>query len=387
MLENAAIIGIGETRVGRHPGRTTVELQAEAVLLAMADAGLEKDDLDAVYALGSYLRPIILHGLSIAEYLGITPQFQGNFDVGGTVAFMSMAFDAISAIADGRSEVAVCVYGDNASTQRAPGSHGFVRSTALGTEDYEDPFGSSALSNYALVARRYLDLYGLDAETALAPVALAARAHAQRNENAAYRKPITIEDYRASQMIADPFKRLDSSPVADGAGAFVIASKTFIAKRKLKRTPVSVLGIGTKATHKNVTHIPDIPDLGVGEAGRRAFLQAGITPWDADLLTVHDGFTPQILIALEALGFCPPGESYRFVADGGIDIDGDLPTNTHGGLLSQGHVGGILHIVEAVRQLRGDAGQRQIKDAELAVVTGNGGIYAMCGTMILGKGR
>jgi acetyl-CoA acetyltransferase len=217
-------------------------------------------------------------------------------------------------------------------------------------------------------------------------VALATRRHAQRNENAAYRKPITMEDYLNSPYIADPLRRLDSSPVVDGAGAFVIASQRILRGRRPAHIPISVLGAGFQATHKIVTTAPDIPEFGMEAAGQRAFAEAGIAPEDVDLLTVHDGFTPLVPMALEALKFCPPGAGGRFAADGGIDLGGTLPVNTHGGLLSQGHVGGILHFVEAVRQLRGEAHGRQVDDAEIAVVSGNGGVFSICGVLVLGKG-
>jgi len=135
-----------------------------------------------------------------------------------------------------------------------------------------------------------------------------------------------------------------------------------------------------------VSRTPDIPELGMEEAGRRAFAEAGLTPQDVDLLTVHDGFTASVSITVEALGFCAPGECGRLAAGGGLAFDGALPVNTHGGLLSQGHVGGMLHVLEAVRQLRGQAGARQVKNAESAAVSGNGNIFSICGMMLLGKG-
>lgn len=385
MLRSGAIVGIGETSVGKFPGRTAVELQAEAVRRALADAQLEKSQIDSLYALGSYIQPIMSHALSVMEYLGIAPRLEGSFDVAGTPGFMAMMLDALGAMEDERCEIAVCVYGDNAATRRSSGSHGFVRSLENGTEDFEEPFGSSILSSYALLSRRYLDLYGLDPAEAFGPVAVAARRHAERNANAAYRKPITLDDYRASPFVSDPLRRLDCSAVVDGAGAFVIASKRALAKHRPRHVPIAVLGAGVQATHRIVTTAPDIPELGMAAAGRRAFEEAGVTPDDVDLLTVHDGFTPQVLMSLEALGFCAPGQSSGFVAEGGTDLGGALPTNTHGGLLSQGHVGGILHVLEAVRQLRGEADGRQVTDAEVAVVCGNGGAFSICGAMVLGK--
>ncbi len=384
MKEGAVIVGIGETKVGKHPGRNALDLQGEAVRKALADARIDKARVDGVYALGSYIQPTQLHGLSVIEHLGLAPRLAEVVDVGGTVAFMAMIQNAMAAIDEGRLEIAVCVYGDNAATHRPPGTHGYVARMTTGAEEFEEIFGSSIVVSYALLARRYLDLHGLEPEDAFAPIALTMRRHATLNENAAYRKPISLEDYRASPWIAEPFRRLDCSPVVDGAGAFVIASRRVA--REIDATPVSYLGAGSQATHKIVSLTPDIPELGMAEAGRRAFAEAGLAPADVDLLTVHDGFTASISITVEALGFCGPGECGRLAAEGGLGFDGALPVNPHGGLLSQGHVGGMLHVLEAVRQLRGDAGPRQVKDAEVAAISGNGNIFSICGAMLLGKG-
>ena len=384
MKEGAVIVGIGETKVGKHPGRNALDLQCEAVRRALADARIDKSRVDGVYALGSYIQPMQLHGLSVLEYLGLTPRLAEIVDVGGTVAFITMIQNAMAAIDAGRLEIAVCVYGDNAATHRPPGTHGYVAQMTTGAEEFEETYGSSIVVSYALLARRYLDLHGLRPEEAFAPIALTARRHAMLNENAAYRKPITLDDYRASPWIAEPFRRLDCSPVVDGAGAFVIVSRRVA--RELDVIPVSYLGAGSQATHKIVSLTPDIPELGMAEAGRRAFAEAGLSPADVDLLTVHDGFTASISITVEALGFCGAGECGRFASGGGLGFDGALPVNPHGGLLSQGHVGGMLHVLEAVRQLRGDAGPRQVKNAEVAAISGNGNIFSICGAMLLGKG-
>ena len=189
-----------------------------------------------------------------------------------------------------------------------------------GAEEFEEIFGSSIVVSYALLARRYLDLHGLEPEEAFAPIALTARRHAMLNENAAYRKPITLADYRASPWIAEPFRRLDCSPVVDGAGAFVIVSRRVARGLGLDAPPVSYLGAGSQATHKIVSLAPDIPELGMTEAGRRAFAEAGLAPEDVDLLTVHDGFTASISITVEALGFCNAGECGRFAAEGGARL-------------------------------------------------------------------
>jgi acetyl-CoA acetyltransferase len=386
MSKAAAIVGIGETRIGQHPGRSLLELQSEAVRLAVQDAGMERTDVQGLYSLGSYLAPMQMHGLSLAEYLGLQPRIQGNFDVGGTVAFMRMACDAAAAIESGEIDVAVCVYGDNASTRRTKGQSGFVHLGLTGTESFEDPFGQTLVASYALLARRYLDLQSLDGERAFWPIAWAMRENAALNMNAAYGKRVTLEDYRASPMIAEPLRRLDCSPVVDGAGAFVLASRARISRHNLANRAVHILGMGSQATHKIVSQTPDLDGLGMAEAGRRAFSQAGLAVEDVDLVTVHDGFTSSIAITLEQLGFMPPGETGPQAAAGMLGPHGRVPTNTHGGLLGQGHVGGVLAIVEAVRQLRGEAGPRQVPNAEVAAISGNGNIFSSCGLMLLGKG-
>ena len=386
MREGAVIVGIGETRVGKHPGRTSIGLQAEAVMRAVRDAGLEREHIDAVFALGPYATGSSMHALGVVEYLGLRVPMAVSYDVGGTTSFMGMALGAAAAIEEGRVDVAVCTFGENAATRRAPQSHGFDRQVVLEADQYELPFGAgSALIWYALMTQRYVDTYRLPPD-AFFPIARAMRRNASLNDNAAYRELYDKAAYLASPMMAEPIRRFDSSPVADGGGAFVMTSRRFARRHHLPHTPISVLGVGLEATHSNVVNLPDVHEISMGAAGRRAFAEAGLTPQDVDLVTVHDGFTVSIAVALESLGFCGPGEATRLAAEGALEFDGALPVNTHGGLLSQGHVGGVLHVVEAVRQLRGDAGARQVKNARIAAVAGNGGPFAVCGMMVLGKG-
>lgn len=382
----AVLLGIGETKVGKLPGRTAIELQAEAVRRAVADAGVEKDEIDALFTLDPYTHSVVMHSMLLAEYLGIRPSIAETVDVGGTVSPMAMILHGIEAIERGRAEVVVCVFGENAATGRAPNVKGLPLQSAMGTEEFEDPFGALGMViSYALLAKRYMEMYGVE-DGSFAPVALAARKHAQLNENAQLRKPLGLEEYMASPWIATPLRRLDCCLVSDGAGAVVLVSTRRLGKMQVKHTPVSVLGVGTQVTHKIVTQMPDIADLGMSKAAQRAYQEAGLGPEDVDVLTVHDAFTISVILTLEALGFCGPGEAPDFVAGGAIELGGEIPTNTHGGLLSQGHVGGILHIVEAIRQLRGEGGRRQVDGAEVALVAGNGGVFSNCGVLMLGKG-
>jgi acetyl-CoA acetyltransferase len=385
MNDAAFIIGIGETEVGRFPGRNAVDLQAEAVRLALADCGIAKDRVDALFAVGSYVRPLQFHAMSLADHLGMAPSFCATVDVGGTVSFTSMIHQILAGVTAGRMEIAVCTYGDNTATQRAPNVHGFVPLVEQGTEEFEEPFGSNLVVAYALIARRYLDLYGLTPEQAFAPIAMSARRNASHNPNAAYGRTISMDDYLAAPWIVDPFRRFDCSPAVDGAGAFVVASARVVRELGLEQRAVGHLGSGTRMTHKHVSQIPDIPDLGFASAAEAAFREAGLGAEDIDLLLIHDGFTSSVAIAAEALGLFKPGECGLAAAQGAIDFDGRMPINPHGGLLGQGHVGGVLHVVEAVRQLRGDAGARQVPDARVAAVAGVGNVMSVTGVMLLGK--
>ena len=268
MGEGAAIVGIGETRVGRHPGRSALDLQCEAVRKAVADAGIDRSRIDGVYALGSYIQPTQLHGLSVIECLGLRPRLASVVDVGGTVAFIAMIQNAMAAIDAGRLEIAVCVYGDNAATHRPPGTHGYVAQMTTGAEEFEEIFGSSIVVSYALLARRYLDHLragaggGVCADRArpraATPCSTRTRPTGRRS---------TIEDYRASPWIAEPFRRLDCSPVVDGAGAFVIVSRRVArGARRRRRSPISARG--RRRRTRSSASTPDIP--GARHGGSRA---------------------------------------------------------------------------------------------------------------------
>lgn len=192
---------------------------------------------------------------------------------------------------------------------------------------------------------------------------------------------MTLEDYRASRMIATPLRLFDCSLVSDGAGAVVLMRAE--RARSLGARCVAVRGIAQKTTHNSAAALPDIDQLGMAEAGRRAFEAAGMGPEDMDMLALHDAFTISVLVTLEALGFAAPGQAGALARSGDLSLGGRWPLNTHGGLLSQAHIGGMLHIVEAVRQLSGDAGRRQVEGARRALVSGNGGVFSVCGAMIL----
>jgi acetyl-CoA acetyltransferase len=233
---------------------------------------------------------------------------------------------------------------------------------------------------YALLAQRYLWEHGAS-ELDLAEVALITRRHALLNDNAQMRKPMSLDDYLASRMIATPLRLFDCSQVSDGGGALILMSRERALARGLK--PVSIRSMAMRSTHNSVALTPDLQDLGMAGAGADAFEAAGLGPQDFQVALLHDAFTISVLITLEALGFAPAGGAGAYLRAGHASLGGRCPLNPHGGLLSQAHIGGMLHVTEAVHQLRGSAGRRQIEGARRAVVSGNGGVFSVCGVMVL----
>jgi acetyl-CoA acetyltransferase len=233
---------------------------------------------------------------------------------------------------------------------------------------------------YALLAQRYLYDHGAS-EKDLAEVALVTRQHALLNDNAQMRKPMTMDDYLGSRMIATPLRLFDCSQVSDGGGALILMSREQALARGLK--PVHIRSMAMRSTHNSVAQTPNLEDLGMEAAGRDAFESAGIGPEDVQVALLHDAFTISVLITLEALAFAPPGGAGHYLRAGHGSLGGRCPLNPHGGLLSQAHIGGMLHVTEAVHQLRGTAGRRQIPGAQRAVVSGNGGVFSVCGVMVM----
>jgi len=379
--DDVVIIGMGETPVGKLPGLQSVQIQAWAVQQALADCGLRTTDVDGLINLDPYAQPSSMFSTTLAEYLGLQPTFVSTVDVGGTVTAMTMLQQAVWAISSGYCETAVCVYGENTLTGRPKGVQGLVMNNLLGGEEWEEPFGVQGMVvPYALVAQRYLHQYG--ASTAdLGEAAVIMRRHALLNDNAQMKKPMTLADHAASRTISTPLRLFDCSLVSDGGGALVLTSRD--RARKLGARMVGIRSIAMKATHNSVAQMPDIEQFGMADAGRDAFQSAGMGPGDFDIAMLHDAFTISVLVTLEALGFCGPGRAGDYLRSGAASLGGHCPLNTHGGLLSQAHIGGMLHITEAVRQLRGEGGRRQVENARRAVVSGNGGVFSVCGVMVM----
>ena len=372
-----AIAGVAESRLGVVPDSTVMTLQAEAMVAALAEAGLEKSDVDAVFSSGNWGR---LPQLQAAEYLGIQPTYSDNTSVGGA-SFEFHLGHAAAAIQAGLCKVALILYG---STQRSRRERRiFETHTDLGYQ-YEAPYGLPIpVGAYALAASRHMAQYGTSSEQ-MAELAVATRAWAQLNPVAYRREPLTVDEVLASDMIASPLHRLDCCLVTDGGGCVVVVSPE-IAKG-LPKAPIWLLGQGEAHSHAQISEMPDLTVTPAAQSGKRAFAMAGITHGDLDVVEIYDSFTITVLLTLESLGFCKPGESGAFVSRGRTAPGGEFPLNTNGGGLSYCHPGqyGIFLLIEAVRQLRGEAGERQVPDATLALASGTGGVLSSNSTCILG---
>ena len=371
----AAIVGAAESDLGAvGPGFTPLDLIGQATKGALADAGLDKGDVDGLFSASAYYS---MAAVSAGEYLGIRPRYSDATNMGGS-SFVSHLLHAAAAIDAGLCEVALVVY---ASTQRSGG--GF-RGVSDPPNPYETPYGPRyPVSMYALAASRHMHEYDTTREQ-LAEVAVAAREWAKLNPKAFMRGDLTVEDVLASRMISSPLSLLDCCLVTDGGGALVVTSAEHA--KDLRKAPVYLLGAAEAHWHRNISQMPDLTVTAAAESGPRAYEMAGIGPEDVDVAMLYDAFTINTILFLEDLGFCEKGEGGTFVEGARIAPGGELPVNTSGGGLSYNHPGmyGLLMLIEAVRQLRGECGERQVEGAEVALAHGNGGVLSSQVTAILG---
>lgn len=382
LKDKTAIVGIGETKVGKLQNSTCFGLQAEAAKYAIEDAGLKKEDIDGVLTGGVLSQDLARVNMQFVEYTRIYPRYGITVGLGGA-AQASMAMHAAMAVNAGVASTVLCVGGDNFLTAL---THKMaVKKMAKERHPtYEIPYGFMSPAALALVARRHMHEYGTTSEQ-LAAWSVADRKHGSLNPTAMFRDPIKVEDVLNSKFIAEPLHMLDCAAIADGAGAFVVTSAE--RAKDLRKPPVYLMGAGEGHTHEYICGGPsDLITFGTKQSGKASFAMAGVQPKDIDVAEIYDPYTIIGLINLECLGFCKQGESGPFVEGGRIELGGELPVNTHGGLIAHAHIGqpaGIFHITEAVRQLRGEAGERQVKDAEIALAHGTGGMAGCHSTIIL----
>jgi acetyl-CoA acetyltransferase len=374
VTSEACIVGIGETAYVRKPGSgaSLLGLQLQAAVRAIEDAGLSGRQIDGIMPF-----PNLGHAESFAANLGCENlRFQSIVWMGGAAPVASLRV-AAAAVQRGLADYVLIPAGWNGySGARARQTVAEDVSSLPGgaiARDFYLPYGFTAPPQwYSVIARRHMHEFGTRAEQ-LGCIAVAMRKHAQRNPNAVmHGRPLTLEDYLASPMLADPYRIFDCCLETDGAAAVVVTSAE--RARDLRGQPVAIMGAaaGQPSPADEITNRKDIFQTGLSLAAPEAFAQAGVSPGDVDFAQIYDCFTFEVLQQLEEAGFCKRGEGGAFVEGGRIELGGELPVNTHGGLLSEAHVLGMNHVVEAVRQLRGDAGERQVAGAELGVVTGWG---------------
>jgi acetyl-CoA acetyltransferase len=384
LRDKYAIVGTGKSRLGQ-VGVNSLALLEEAIKNALDEAGLTKKDVDGLVVRGAD-DIYAFHQLAAAR-LGIDVNFSTSLDNGGASQILAIIL-AIMAIEAGLATTVVCGYGRDSWTRTHQKGVGIAQNdlipAAQRPREHGPEFGHfGAVSQHAFGARRHMFEYGTTRRD-FAAIATAFREHALRNPDAVMKKPMTLDDYFAARLVVDPFGLFDCSLNSDGAGAVVVTSAE--RAKSLRQRPVLIKGFATHNNTKGWLEEDHMLSTGAVESGARAFRMAGLGPEDVDTAQIYDCFTYMVLTQLEDYGFCKKGEGGAFVSSGALRRDGSLPTNTSGGQLSEAHVEGMLQIVEGARQLQGVYGpDRQVRDAEIALVSGHGGNQVCHSTLILGR--
>lgn len=377
---SAAIAGVATFGCGETPGFTDMELLARAARAAVADAGLKMSDIDGVCTASA---SATMWAMPVVEYLGLRPRYIDSTMLGGS-SFIAHLLPAMYALQSGQCNAVLVCYGSaQRSAQFGRREIGAARRW-MDPQPYEAPYEPmQPLSSYALAASRHMFEFGTTRRQ-LAEVAVAARQWAGLNPEAFMRDPLSIDDVLAARMVSDPLTVRDCCLVTDGGGAYVLVRAD--RARDLPKPPVYVLGNATAVWNRQISSMHDLTVTAASQSGREAYAMAGLSAKDINVVQLYDAFTINTLLFLEDLGFCKKGEAGAFVENGGIAPGGHLPVNTNGGGLSCVHPGmyGIFALIEAVRQLRGDCGERQIAGAATALAHGNGGTLSSQSTAVLG---
>jgi acetyl-CoA acetyltransferase len=381
-VKKVAIVGVGESdQMGHVPSKSPLQHHSEAAYNALADAGIKKSEVDGLFTAG-------YSTLLTAEYMGIVPRYTDSTSIGGS-SFIAHVGHAVAAIQAGYCNVALITHGQSGYSRRGQGGQPDL---TLPKSQYEAPYGLIGnVIDYALACSRYMYEFGEErTRQGMAEIAVATRKWAQLNPKAFMQDPMTFEDYHSSRWIAWPFHLLDCCLVTDAGGAVVITSNDKVAS--CRKSPVWILGTAESHEHSMISQMPSLTSTIARQTGPTALMRAGVTHDDIDLAMIYDSFTYTVLASLEALGFCGQGEGPDFVANQRTAPGGTFPMNTNGGGLSYTHSGmyGIFLLIEAVRQLRGEAGSRQVyspkntqNPARLTLVNGTGGSLSSTATTIL----
>jgi acetyl-CoA acetyltransferase len=377
-----ALAGVYEHPTRWAPDKTEFQIMAESARGALDDCGLKLSDVDGLFGASMSMGPMGV--VSLSEYLNLKPRYLDGTNIGGS-SFVAHVSHAAAAIHAGLCEVALILYGSTAASNALAIGTGMGGGRDAGAS-FVSPYGLTTVGSYALVAQRHMQRYGTTSEQ-LAEIAVTMRRHAGLNPNAKMRRPISVADVLESRMISRPLHLLDCCIISDGGGALVVTSSA--RARDLAKRPVLLLGCGEAVCHQELG-APDLLTIAAKQSGEQAFRMAGVSHDDIDLCTIYDSFTITVLATLENLGFCKPGEGGAFVSGGRIGLGGELPLNPDGGGLSSNHPGmrGIFLVIEAVKQLRGECGERQVADARIALAHGTGGTLGVAhsgATLILAR--
>lgn len=382
MSKKAIISGAHDTKIGSLPESSCMTLHTEAGLGAVDDAGLRISDIDGLLTAYSFTSPQLMLGGVFAEYVGMQPKVSASISMGGVTAGLMVA-QAVALVESGMCRHVLCVTGDNRLT--GMGENVQAALANVGHPQYEQPYGMSVPAAFAQAAQLYMHEFGMTHEQ-MAAVAVNQRTNAALHPNAHMQKPITMEDVKNSKMVASPLRMLDCCLVSDGGSAVVVSAGDIA--RDLPKRAVQIMGVGEGHTHEHIFAAPSLIDFGCKDSAAIALGKAGLKHADIDTAHVYDCFTSTLLICLESMAFFGRGEAGVAALAGDFAIGGRFPVNSNGGLLSYGSsgaAGGMSHVVEAVRQLRREAGPRQVKDAEVAFAHTLGGIFSGHCSMVLGR--
>ena len=382
MSLGVAITGFGESDLGVVPNQSPMELTVAAIQQALVNTRTSRGAIDTLITCNSLVQPIMYHAEATAEYMGLTPRHCITVGTGGGTTYSALR-QAAAYIREGMSQTVVFVMADSMRSfitrERA-----MVIQASAGHATFEQPYGPTVPAYYALIAQAHIARFGTT-EAQFAEAMVSSRAWAALNPRAQYQERVTVSDVLASKPIADPLKMLDCSIVSDGGAAIILTSSE--RAKDLCDLPIELLGFGEGCAYEHISQAQDLTTSAAVISGQKALAQAGLTPKDIHLAQLYDCFSPALLIQLEDLGFCEKGGGGELLKSGATRPGGNLPVNTHGGMLSHchpGNPGAIFGLTEAIRQLRGDADQRQLKEVQHVLLHAQGGIMSSHATLIAG---